>query len=167
MRGDLPRVSSSLALAAREQGEAMPAAQQMALRMRTVMADLTLDGDVLYGRPRTAVGFVSRIDGPALAAWGKTNLPAWQDLDAAQWDEVARRLREWVATRDAATQAATPADARRAAELAAGRVRAARRAELERQAASAASELAALADAPPPEAEPARRGGWMRRPPAP
>jgi len=65
MIGTVPRTSTSLALAARDPGETMPAAAQMALRCRTAMVDLTLDGDVLYGRPRSAVGYVSRLDGPA------------------------------------------------------------------------------------------------------
>ena len=168
LRGSVPRTSSSLALAARDPGETMPAAQQMALRCRTAWVDLALDGDVLYGRPRSAVGYIARIDGPALAAWAEANIPAWQNLTAAGWAETARLLAEWVQRRDAAAIAATPADARKAAELAAERVRAARRAELELQAAEAAAELAAFADAPePPEAEPARRGGWTRRAPMP
>ncbi len=50
-----------------------------------------------------------------------------------------------------------------AAELAVERVRAARRADLELQAAAAQAELAELTAAPP-EVEPTRRGGWMRRP---
>ena len=166
LRGSVPRTSSSLALAARDPGETMPAAQQMALRCRTAWVDLALDGDVLYGRPRSAVGYIARIDGPALAAWAEANIPAWQNLTAAGWAETARLLAEWVQRRDAAAIAATPADARKAAELAAERVRAARRAELELQAAEAAAELAAFADAPP-EVEPTRRGGWMRRPAAP
>lgn len=138
----------------------------MALRLRTAMVDLTVDGvdgDVLYGRPRTAVGFMSRIDGPALAAWAEANLPRWQHLDIAGWNEAACLLAGWVQQRDAAAVAATPADARRAAELSAERVRAARRAELQRQAAEAAAELDALAETPV-DAEPIRRGGWLRRP---
>jgi len=110
---------------------------------------------------------VSRLDGPALADWGQANLPAWQrNLDAAGWAETARLLAEWTRARDAAVAAATPADARRAAELSASRIRDTRRAELELQAAEAAAELAAFAETPP-EVEPARRGGWMRRPPMP
>jgi len=140
---------------------------QMAARLQTSMVDLTVDGGgVLYGRPRSAAGYVGRLDGPALAAWGQTSLPAWQNLDAAGWAETARLLAEWVQRRDAATMAAVPADARRAAALGAERVRAARKAELELQAAEAQVALAAFAaDPEPPEAEPARRGGWMRRPP--
>jgi len=148
----------------------MPAAMQMALRCQTAWVDLALDGDVLYGRPRSAVGYIARLDGPALAAWAEAHIPRWQHLAAAGWAETARLLAEWVQQRDAATMAAVPADARRAAELAAERVRAARRAELERQAAEAAAELAEFAAAPEPAeagVEPARRGGWMRRPAAP
>jgi len=146
----------------------MDPAMQMSLRLRTAWVDLALDGDVLYGRPRSAAGYVGRLDGPALADWGQTSLPAWQNLDAAGWAETARLLTEWVRARDAAAVAAVPEGARRAAELSAERVRAARRHELERQAAEAAAELAAFADAPAPaEVEPARRGGWMRRAPAP
>jgi len=146
----------------------MPAAMQMSLRLRTAWVDLALDGDVLYGRPRSAAGYVGRLDGPALADWGQTSLPAWQNLDAAGWTETAQLLAEWVRTRDAATAAAVPADAMRAAALAAERVRAARRAELERQAAEAQVALAAFAaDPEPPEVEPARRGGRMRRTAAP
>jgi len=144
----------------------MPATQQMALRCQTAWVDLALDGDVLYGRPRSAVGYIARIDGPALAAWAEANLPRWQHLDAAGWAETARLLAEWTRARDAAVAAATPADARRAAALSASRIRDTRRAELERQAAEAAAELAAYAAAPP-EVEPARRGGWMRRSAAP
>jgi len=146
----------------------MPAAMQMAARLQTSMVDLTLDGDVLYGRPRSAVGYATRLDGPALAAWAEATIPAWQHLDAAGWTETARLLTKWVRARDSAAVAAVPADARRAAELNAERVRAARRAELERQAPEAEAALAEFADAPePPEVEPARRGGWMRRAPAP
>lgn len=167
LRGAVPRTSTSLALAALGLGETMPAPQQMSLRLRTAWVDLALDGDVLYGRPRSAAGYVSRLDGPALADWGQANLPAWQrNLDAGGWAETARLLAEWTRARDAAVAAATPADARRAAALSASRIRDTRRAELERQAAAAAAELAAFAETPP-EAEPARRGGWMRRPPAP
>ena len=148
----------------------MPATQQMALRCQTAWVDFALDGAVLYGRPRTAVGYIARIDGPALAAWAEANIPRWQHLDTAGWAETARLLTEWVRARDAANAAAIPADARRAAELAAERVRAARRAELERQAAAAQAELAELTAAPEPAeagVEPARRGGWMRRAPMP
>jgi len=146
----------------------MPVAMQMAARLQTSMVDLTLDGDVLYGRPRSAVGYATRLDGPALAAWAEANIPAWQHLAAAGWAETARLLAEWVRTRDAAAAAAVPADARRAAELNAERVRAARKTELELQAAEAQAELAAFANAPePPEVEPVRSRGWMRRPPAP
>ncbi len=168
VRGTVPQCTSSRALPQPGPDGLMPAAMQMAARLQTSMVDLTLDGDVLYGRPRSAAGYVSRLDGPALADWGRAHLPAWQNLTAAGWAETARLLAEWVQRRDAAAIAATPADARKAAELAAERVRAARRAELELQAAEAAAELAAFADAPePPEAEPARRGGWTRRAPMP
>ena len=168
VRGMVPQCTSSRALPRPGPAGRMPAAMQMAARLQTSMVDLTVDGaDVLYGRPRATAGYVSRLDGPALADWGQTSLPAWQNLDAAGWAETARLLTEWVRARDAANVAAVPADARRAAELSAERVRAARRAELERQSAEAQAELAAYAETPP-EAEPARRrGGGMRRPPAP
>ena len=165
-RGMVPQCTSSRVLPRPGPAGRMDPAMQMSLRLRTAWVDLALDGDVLYGRPRSAVGYIARIDGPALAAWAEANIPAWQNLTAAGWAETARLLAEWVQRRDAAAIAATPADARKAAELAAERVRAARRAELELQAAEAAAELAAFADAPP-EVEPTRRGGWMRRPAAP
>ena len=165
----MPSYTSSRALPQPGPDGLMRPAAQMAARLQTIMVDLAVDGGgVLYGRPRSAAGYVSRLDGPALADWGQANLPAWQRLDAAGWVETARQLTGWVQRRDAAAIAATPADARKAAELAAERVRAARRAELQRQAAEAAAELAAYTDAPePPEAEPARSRGWLRRPPAP
>ena len=166
LRGAVPRTTSSLALDRPGPAGLMPAAMQMALRCRTAWVDLALDGDVLYGRPRSAVGYIARLDGPALAAWAEVNVPRWQHLDAAGWAETAQRLTEWVRERDAATAAAVPADVRRAAELAAERVRDARRVELERQAAEAQVALAEFAAAPT-EVEPARRAGWMRRPPAP
>lgn len=168
-RGMVPQCTSSRVLPRPGPAGRMPAAMQMSLRLRTAWVDLALDGDVLYGRPRSAAGYVGRLDGPALADWGRAHLPAWQDLDAAGWTETAQLLAEWVRTRDAANAAAIPADARRAAELSAERVRAARKTELELQAAEAQVALAAFAaDPEPPEAEPARRGGgWMRRPPAP
>ena len=164
-RGMVPQCTSSRVLPRPGPAGRMDPAMQMSLRLRTAWVDLALDGDVLYGRPRSAAGYVGRLDGPALADWGQTSLPAWQNLDAAGWTETARLLAEWVRTRDAAVAAATPADARRAAALSASRIRDTRRAELERQAAAAAAELAAFET--PPEAEPARRAGWMRRPAAP
>ena len=166
VRGTVPQCTSSRALPQPGPDGLMPAAMQMAARLQTSMVDLTLDGDVLYGRPRSAVGYATRLDGPALAAWAEVNVPRWQHLDAAGWAETAQRLTEWVRERDAATAAAVPADVRRAAELAAERVRDARRVELERQAAEAQVALAEFAAAPT-EVEPARRAGWMRRPPAP
>ena len=167
-RGVVPSYTSSRALPQPGPDGLMRPAAQMAARLQTIMVDLAVDGGgVLYGRPRSAAGYVSRLDGPALADWGQANLPAWQqNLDAAGWAETARLLAEWTRARDAAVAAATPADARRAAALSASRIRDTRRAELERQAAEAAAELAAYAAAPP-EVEPARRGGWMRRSAAP
>ena len=171
LRGDLPRVSTSVALAEREHGQTMPRTEQWALRMRTAYADLVIDGDRLLGRPRSAVGYISAVTAGSLATWAAAEIPRWQhqDMGAGDWAAVVRLLAAWVQRRDAAAQAATPADARRAAELSAERAHAARRGELERQAAEAQAELAAYADAPePPEVGPARRGGgWMRRPPAP
>ena len=170
LRGDLPRVSTSVALAEREHGQTMPRTEQWALRMRTAFADLVIDGDRLLGRPRSAVGYISEVTAGSLATWAAAEIPRWQhgDMSAGDWAAVVRLLAAWVQRRDAAAVAATPADARKAAELAAGRVRAARRAELERQSAEAQAELAEFAaDPEPPEAEPARRGGWMRRPPTP
>ena len=167
--GTVPQCTSSRALPQPGPDGLMPAAMQMAARLQTSMVDLTLDGNVLYGRPRSAVGYATRLDGPALAAWAEATIPAWQHLDAAGWTETARLLTKWVRARDSAAVAAVPADARRAAELNAERVRAARRGELQRQAAEAQAELAAFAAdaAEPPEVEPARRAGWMRRPAAP
>ena len=52
MRGDLPRVSSSLALAETDPGETLPQVEQWAMRMRTAYADLVIDGERLLGRPR-------------------------------------------------------------------------------------------------------------------
>jgi len=167
-RGVVPSYTSSRALPQPGPDGLMRPAAQMAARLQTIMVDLTVDGDVLYGRPRATAGYVSRLDGPALADWGQANLPAWQRLDAAGWADTARLLTKWTRARDAAVAAATPADARRAAELSASRIRDTRRAELERQAAEAAAELAAFAaDPEPPEVEPARRGGRMRRTAAP
>jgi len=170
LRGDLPRVSTSLALAEREHGQTMPRTEQWAMRMRTAYADLVIDGDRLLGRPRGAVGYVHAITAASLATWAAAAVPQWQhrDMTNDDWAAVVRILTAWVGQRDAAAVAAVPEGARRAAELAAERVRAARRHELERQAAEAAAAVAAFAAAPPQvEIEPSRRGGWMRRPPAP
>ena len=166
LRGDLPRVSTSVALAEHEHGQTMPRTEQWALRMRTALSDLVIDGDRLLGRPRGAVGYVHEVTAASLATWASAAVPRWQhqNMSGDDWAATVRLLAEWVEQRDAATVAATPADARRAAELAASRIRDTRRGELERQAAAAAAELAAFAAAPPPEAEPARRSGWMRRP---
>ena len=168
LRGDLPRVSTSVALAEREHGQTMPRTEQWALRMRTAFADLVIDGDRLLGRPRSAAGYISEVTAGSLAAWASAEVPQWQhrDMTADDWSATVKILTAWVGQRDAAHLAATPADARRAAALSASRIRDTRRAELERQAAAAAAELAAFAETPP-EAEPTRRGGWMRRPPAP
>jgi len=132
LRGDLPRVSTSLALAARDPGQAMPRVEQWALRMRTAFADLVIDGDRLLGRPRSAVGYISEVTAGSLATWAAAEVPQWQhrDMTSDDWAATVRILAGWVRARDAATAAATPADARRAAELAARRVHAARRAEL-------------------------------------
>ena len=170
MRGDLPRVSSSLALAETDPGETLPQVEQWAMRMRTALSDLVIDGDRLLGRPRGAVGYVHEVTAASLATWASAAVPRWQhqNMSGDDWAATVRLLAEWVEQRDAATVAATPADARRAAELAASRIRDTRRAELELQAAEAAAELAAFAaDPEPPEVEPARRGGRMRRTAAP
>ena len=170
LRGDVPRTSSSLALARREHGETLPRAEQWAMRMRTALSDLVIDGERLLGRPRGAVGYVHAITAESLATWAAAATPRWQhgDMSADDWAAVVRLLTGWVRKRDAAAVASVPEDAQRAAVLGAERARAARRAELELQAAEAAAELAAFADAPAPaEVEPARRGGWMRRPPPP
>jgi len=141
------------------------------MRLRTALSDLVIDGGRLLGRPRGAVGYIGEVTAASLAAWASAEVPQWQHrgMTADDWSATVKILTEWVQRRDAAAASATPADARRAAELAAERVRAARRAELERQAAEAEAALAEFADAPePPEVEPARRGGgWMRRPAAP
>ena len=169
-RGMVPQCTSSRVLPRPGPAGRMDPAMQMSLRLRTAWVDLALDGDVLYGRPRSAAGYVGRLDGPALADWGQTSLPAWQNLDAAGWAETARLLTEWVRARDAAAVAAVPEGARRAAELSASKIRDTRRAALERQAAEAAAALAEFAAAPEPAeagVEPTRRGGWMRRAPMP
>jgi len=170
LRGAVPRTTSSLALAETDPGQAMPRVEQWALRLRTAYADLVIDGDRLLGRPRSAAGYISEVTAGSLATWASAGVPQWQhrDMTADDWAAVVRLLTAWVGQRDAAHLAATPADARRAAALSAERAHAARRGELERQSAEAQAELAAFADAPPTEAEPARRGGgWTRRPPAP
>jgi len=43
LRGDVPRVSTSVALAARDPGETMPRCDQWALRLRTAYTDLVVD----------------------------------------------------------------------------------------------------------------------------
>ena len=170
LRGTVPRNTSSLALAALDPGSTMPQVEQWALRLRTAYADLVIDGGRLLGRPRSAVGYVHEVSAASLAAWASAEVPQWQHrgMTADDWSATVKILTEWVQRRDAAAAAAVPADARRAAELSAERAHAARRGELERQAAEAQAELAAYADAPePPEVGPARRGGWMRRAPMP
>lgn len=67
LRADVPRCSSSLALAQREHGEHVPAVQQWATRLQTGYTDLMIDGERLLGRPRGAIGFVGRVDAEALA----------------------------------------------------------------------------------------------------
>jgi len=149
----------------------MDPARQWADRSLTMLTELAVDEDGrLYGHPRGSVGFTREITPEWFAAWVGAEHPAWQavGMTPADWKRVVDLLRDRVRARDAANVAAVPPDARRAAELAAERVRDARRVELERQAAEAAAALAEFAAAPePPEVEPARRGGWMRRPPAP
>lgn len=170
-RGAVPSYASSRALPQPGPGGRMDPAVQWADRSLTMLTELAVDHDGrLYGHPRGSVGFTREITAEWFAAWVGAEHPAWQSagMDPADWRRVIDLLRDRVRARDAATAAAIPADARRAAALAAERVRAARRGELERQAAQAQAELAAYADAPePPEAGPARRAGWMRRPPAP
>ncbi len=67
LRADIPRCSSSLALAQRERGTHVPAVQQWATRLQTGYTDLMIDGERLLGRPRGAIGFVGRVDAEALA----------------------------------------------------------------------------------------------------
>jgi len=148
----------------------MDPAAQWALRCLTMFTGLAVDHDGrLYGHPRGGGGVSREITPESTAAWVGAEHPAWQSagMRPEDWQRVVDLLRDRVRERDAAAQAAIPADARRAAELSAERVRAARKTELELQAAEAQVALAAFAaDPEPPEAEPARRG-WMRRPPAP
>ena len=167
-RGAVPSYTSSRALPQPGPDGLMDPAVQWADRFKTMFTGMTVDHDGrLYGHPRGGSG--REVTAAALAAWVGAEHPAWQytGMRPEGWQRVVDLLRDRVRERDAAAQAAIPADARRAAELSAERVRAARRAELERQSAEAQAELAAYADAPPTEVEPARRGGWMRRPAAP
>jgi len=149
----------------------MDPARQWADRFETMFTGLAVDHDGrLYGHPRGGGGVSREITPESIATWVSAEHPAWQSagMDPAAWQRVVDLLRDRVRALDAANAAAVPHDARRAAELNAERARAARRHELELQAAEAAAELAAFAAAPPTEVEPARRGGgWMRRPPAP
>ena len=168
-RGMVPQCTSSLALDRPGSGGRMDPAVQWADRSLTMLSELAVDHDGrLYGHPRGSVGFTREITAEWFAAWVGAEHPAWQSvgMDPAAWRRVIDLLRDRVRARDAAAVAAVPADAQRAAALSAERVRAARRGELERQAAEAQVALAEFADAPP-EVEPTRRGGWMRRPPAP
>ena len=170
-RGMVPQCTSSRALPQPGPDGRMDPAQQWALRGLTMFTGLAVDHDGrLYGHPRGGGGVSREITPESTAAWVGAEHPAWQSagMRPEDWRRVIDLLRDRVRARDAAAVAAVPADAQRAAELSAARVRAARRGELERQAAQAQAELAAYADAPePPEVEPARRGGWMRRPPTP
>jgi len=167
LRGDVPRVSTSVALAQRDPGETVPPTTQWAMRLLTGYSDLAVDGDGrLLGRPRDAVGFVGRVDAESLAQWASATIPRWQHRDMApeDWGEVARLLAEWGTARDATAVADTPHDARVHAQLTEDRARAARRAELAEQQATAAAELERLDRGEPVNAEP-RRAGWLRRAP--
>ena len=168
-RGNVPRTSTSLALAERERGTHVPATQQWATRLTTGYADLTVDDGRLLGRPRDQVGFVHEICAESLGRWADATVPQWQlaGMTVDDWSDVVGRLIEWVRQRDAATVAATPADARRFAELSAARARSDRRAELERARLDTDAELARLDRGEPVDPEPARRGGWLRRTPVP
>ena len=168
MCNDVPRCSSSLALAERERGEHVPRAQQWATRLQTAYVDLTLDNGRLLGRPRDQVGFVHEICAESLGRWADATVPQWQlaGMTVDDWSDVVGRLIEWVRQRDAATVAATPADARRFAELSAARARSERRSQLAEQQATAAAELARLDDPGEPiDPDPPRRAGWLRRAP--
>ena len=169
-RGTVPQCTSSRLLPQPGPDGRMDPAAQWVLRGLTMLSGLAVDHDGrLYGHPRGGGGVSREITPEWLAAWVGAEHPAWQSagMDPAAWRRVIDLLRDRVRARDAAAVAAVPADARRAAELSAERVRAARKTELELQAAEAQVALAAFAaDPEPPEAEPARRG-WMRRPPAP
>ena len=171
LRGAVPRTTSSLALPRPGNAGRMDPARQWADRSLTMLSGLAVDDDGrLYGHPRGGGGVSREITAESIAAWVAAEHPTWQSagMNPADWLRVVDLLRDRVRALDAADAAATPADARRAAELVAERVRDARRVELERQAAEAQAELAEFAAAPPPEAEPARRGGgWLRRPPTP
>ena len=167
----MPQCTSSRLLPQPGLDGRMDPAEQWAARSVTMFTELAVDEDGrLYGHPRGGGGVSREITPESIAAWVAAEHPAWQSagMDPAAWRRVIDLLRDRVRALDAADAAATPADARRAAELVAERVRDARRVELERQAAEAQAELAEFAAAPPPEAEPARRGGgWLRRPPTP
>jgi len=168
-RGNVPRTSTSLALAERERGEHVPRAQQWATRLQTAYVDLTLDNGRLLGRPRDQVGFVHEICAESLGRWADATVPQWQlaGMTVDDWSDVVGRLIEWVRQRDAATVAATPEDARRFAELAADRARAERRAVVAEQQAAAQRELDRLDSGAPVDPNPPRRGGWLRRTPTP
>jgi len=93
----------------------------------------------------------------------------WQrrDMLPADWSRVVELLTAWVKARDATTVAATPADARRHAEMASDRARAERRAELERARVDTDAEIERLDRGEPVDPDPPRRGGWLRRSPTP
>jgi len=159
-----------LALAQRERGTHVPAVQQWATRLQTAYSDLVIDGERLLGRPRDAVGYVREVTGESLAGWAAAEIPPWQfrDMQSADWAEVVQLLAAWVRQRDAAVVADTPHDARVHAQLREDRARAERRAQLAEQQAAAAAELARLDDpGEPVDADPPRRGGWLRRSPTP
>ena len=172
-RGTVPQCTSSRALPRPGNAGRMDPAEQWAARSLTMFAGLTVDHDGrLYGHPRGGSG--REVTAESIAAWVGAEHPAWQSagMRPADWQRVIDLLIDRVRTRDAVAAAATPPDAKRAAELNAERVRAARRHELELQAAQAQAELAEFAETPePPEAdagvEPVRSRGWMRRAPMP
>jgi len=145
-RGVVPQCTSSRLLPQPGLDGRMDPAEQWAARSVTMLTELAVDEDGrLYGHPRGSVGFTREITAEWFAAWVGAEHPAWQytGMRPADWRRVVDLLRDRVRARDAANVAAVPPDARRAAELA-----------------------AFASDPEPPEAEPARRGGWMRRPPA-
>ena len=169
MRGDVVRSSSSLALPQPGPGGLMDPARQWAARGLTMIDGLAVDDDGrTYGYLRGSAATTREITAEWLATWATTTLPAWQTrgMGPEDWRRVVDLLAGKVRARAAAEAAATTPDARRAAAVAHERARATRLAELERQAAEATAAVAAYA-AEPAEVEPGRRGGWLRRSPAP
>lgn len=164
--GELPRVSTSEALTADRKAarRADPAAQWAGV-CRSSWTDFEIDGDRLLGRPRTAVGYVLVVDGPALASWAAAETEAWrrEGMTADDWSRAAVMLRDWWAGREAERAAGRTAEQRRHDELTAQRRAEQRRAELVAQRAAADEELARLDGGELPAAPTPPRSGWLRR----